>query len=41
MLNRLYIDICVVLADENISSKYSRFEAFCIKCFSKCFSRSS
>lgn len=41
MINSLYTDVCVVLADENLSSKYSRFEAFYIKCFTKYFSRRS
>ena len=41
MINSQYTDACVVLADENLSSKHSRFEAFYFKCFSKCFSRRS
>ena len=41
MINSRYTDSCVVLADENLSSKHSRFEAFYTKCFSKCFSRRS
>lgn len=30
MINSRYTDVCVVLADENLSSKHGRFEAFYI-----------
>ena len=35
MINSQYTDVCVVSADENLSSKHSRFEAFYTKCFTK------